>query len=262
MITRKTLIVANWKMHMNVGESSRLLANYHRYIGGYRDIEVVIAPSMLALQPLSQHLDRRRFRLVAQNAHPKDEGGYTGETSFAMLNDLVHYVIIGHSERRIYFEESHKFIRDKVASAIRNNISPILCIGETAHERANNETKHVLHDQLVSGLSHLTPKDVKKVVIAYEPVWAISNFGGKTAKPADMQKAFDYIKGQVAHLYGNKTAEKIRILYGGSVDDNNVVSYLNIDGCDGALVGSASLNYHKFTGIVDAAYKNNRKNED
>jgi len=246
-------------MHMNVSESSRLLANYHRYIGGYRDVEVVVAPSMLALQPLSQQLDRRRFRLAAQDAHPIDEGGYTGEVSFAMLHDIVHYSIIGHSERRIYFEESHKFIRDKVASAVRNGISPVLCIGETSHERANNETRHVLHDQLVSALSNLTPSEVLKVAIAYEPVWAISTFEGKTAYPEDIKKVFDFIRKQLSDLYGEKVARNIRILYGGSVDNHNVASYLELDGCDGCLVGGASLNYEKFAAIVHTAYKLNRK---
>ena len=153
------------------------LANYHKHIDGHKDIEVVIAPSMLALQPLSQQLDKRRFRLSVQNAYHKDQGGFTGETSFAMVNGLVHYAIIGHSERRIYFGESNELVRDKVAACVRNGIAPILCVGETAGERADGHAKHVVHDQVVSALSNLTPEEVKQVAIAYEPVWAISNFG-------------------------------------------------------------------------------------
>lgn len=259
MIKRRTLVVANWKMNMTVGQCSQLSANLHKNIAGHRDIEVVFAPNFLAIQPLSQELDRRRFRLAAQDAYFKDEGGYTGEVSFSMLRDLVHYVIIGHSERRIYFNESHDMIRDKVAAAVRNDLSPILCIGETSTERADGQTRQVLHDQLVTALSNLTPEDFHDVVIAYEPVWAISNFGGKLANPDDIAVVLNYIRKQIEDLYGEASANSVRILYGGSVDDHNVGGYLSIDGCDGVLVGSASLNYHKFTGIVDAAYRINRE---
>jgi triosephosphate isomerase (TIM) len=258
---KRTLIVGNWKMHENVAEASLLTARLHKHIAGHRDIEVVLAPSMLTLQPISVQLDRRRFRLAAQNAHPKDEGGFTGEVSFAMLRDLVHYVIIGHSERRIYFNESLDFIRDKVAACIRNGLSPIVCVGETQVERRAGETKQVLHDQIVSALSNLTDEDVKRVVIAYEPVWAISTFGGEFAKPHDVQASMDVIRGQISELYGPATAEEVRVLYGGSVDDQIARGYLEIPGCDGVLVGGASINYHKFTGIVEAAYRFNREKE-
>lgn len=256
---RKTLIVGNWKMHLNASQSSLLAARLHKHIAGHRDIEVVIAPGMLALQPLSLQIDRRRFRLAAQNANAKDEGALTGEVSFAMLHNLVHYVIVGHSERRIYFDESLENVRDKVAAAARNNIMPILCVGETAEEKHAGETKQVLHDQVTSALSNLTAEEIQKVVIAYEPVWAISNFGGKLAKPDEVQNSLSFIRGQILDLYGKSAAEEVRILYGGSVDEHLAFGYLEIENCDGLLVGSASLNYHKFSGIVDAA---DRKNKD
>lgn len=252
---RKKLIVGNWKMHLNTSQASLLLHRLHERIKIHRDIEVVLAPSMLVLQPLSLQIDRRKFRLAAQNAFHKDEGAYTGEVSFTMLQDLVHYVIVGHSERRLYFNESLDVIRDKVAAAVRNGISPILCVGETHDERHNGETKQVLHDQLTTALSNLTSTEVEDIVIAYEPVWAISTFGGELAKPSDVQKQFDFIRHQVRELYGAKVAEKVRVLYGGSVDDQLARGYMEIDGCDGVLVGGASLNYHKFSGIVDAAYR-------
>lgn len=258
-LKRKTLIVGNWKMHLNVSHASILTARLHKHIAAHRDIEVVLAPSTLVLQPLSLQIDRRRFRLAAQNANPKDEGALTGEVSFSMLHNLVHYVIIGHSERRIYFNESLETIRDKVAASIRNGISPILCIGETADEKHAGETRQVLHDQVVSALSNLTAQEVEHVVIAYEPVWAISNFGGELAKPDDVKKNLAFIRNQIAELYGKHAAESVRILYGGSVDEHIVSGYLALDDCDGVLVGSASLNYHKFSGIVDAAYRLNRK---
>src|SRR4051812_6430220 len=125
---RKILIVANWKMNLNASQASLLVHRLSERIRIHRDIEVVLAPSMLTLQPLSVGLDRRKFRLAAQNAYHKDEGAYTGEVSFTMLRDLVHYVIVGHSERRRYFHEDLDMIRDKVAAAVRNGIAPILCV--------------------------------------------------------------------------------------------------------------------------------------
>lgn len=258
MITRRTLIIGNWKMHMNVSQSSTLLANLHKHIAGHRDIELVIAPSMLSLQPLSHEIDRRRFRLAAQNAYHKDEGGFTGEVSFAMIHGLVHYVIIGHSERRIYFGETNNDVRDKVAACIRNDISPVICIGETASERADGQTRQVIHDQLVTALSNVTSEELDRVVIAYEPVWAISTFGGEIADPDKIEVIMNYIRSQVADLYGEVASKRLRLIYGGSVDNHNSASYLNISGCDGLLVGSASLNYHKFVGIIESAYKINR----
>lgn len=259
MTTKKTLIVGNWKMHLNAAQASLLAARLHKNIGGHRDIEVVLAPSTLSLQPLSSEIDRRRFRLAAQNAYFKDEGGFTGEVSFSMLRDLVHYVIIGHSERRIFFGESLETIRDKVAACVRNGLTPILCIGETSTERHDGLTRQVLHDQIVTALSNLTADDVGRLVIAYEPVWAISNFGGELAKPDDVARNMVFIREQISELYGAEAAKKVRILYGGSVDDHLVRGYLEIGDCDGVLVGSASLNYHKFSGIVDAAYRYNRE---
>ena len=252
---RRILIAANWKMHLNVQQSSLLLHRLNERIKIHRDIEVVLAPTMLSLQPLSLEIDRRKFRLAAQDAYFKDEGAFTGEVSFSMLRDLVHYAIIGHSERRIYFHESLEVVRDKVSAALRNGITPILCVGETSEERKEGMTKQVLHDQIVTALYNLTAAEVASVVIAYEPIWAISTFGGELAKPFDVKKAMDFIRFQIRELYGEHVAQETRVLYGGSVDDQVARGYLEIDGCDGALVGGASLNYFKFAGIVDSAYR-------
>jgi len=258
----RTLVVGNWKMHLNASQASLLLHRLHERIKIHRDIEVVLAPSHLTLQPLSMQIDRRKFRLAAQDAYHKDEGAFTGEVSFTMLQDLVHYVIIGHSERRIYFNESLDEVRDKVAACVRNGITPLLCVGETHNERKAGETKQVLHDQIVTALSNLTAKEVENMVIAYEPVWAISTFGGELAKPDLVEKEMKYIRKQVADLYGEKVSKRVRVLYGGSVDDQIVSGYLSTEGCDGVLVGGASLNYHKFAGIVDAAYKLRHKDDE
>lgn len=252
---KRKLIVGNWKMHLNTHQASTLVHRLHEHIAVHRDVEVVLAPSMLTLQPLSLEIDRRKFRLSAQDAYPKDDGPFTGEVSFAMLRDLVHYSIIGHSARRIYFGESLELIRDKVEAAVRNGITPILCIGETKEERGAGETKQVIHDQLTTALSNITSDDIEEIVIAYEPVWAISTFNGEVARPDDMQKAIDYIRFQIRELYGDKAAKAVRVLYGGSVDEHDARAYLELKGCDGVLVGAASLNFHQFASIVDAAYR-------
>lgn len=254
-MNKKLLIVGNWKMHLNVHQSSLLVHRLQERIATHRDVEVVLAPSMLALQPISLQIDRRRFRLAAQDAYYKDEGGYTGEVSFAMLSDLVHYAIVGHSSRRLYFGETLDVVRDKVQAAIRNDIAPIICVGETKHERDAGETMQVLHDQVTSALMNITSKDIEHVVIAYEPVWAISAFGGEMAKPGDAQKMIAYIRSQVAELYGERAANQMRVLYGGSVNEYDVRSYLELPEVDGALVGAASLNYHQFSEIVKVAHQ-------
>lgn len=251
---RKTkLIAGNWKMHLNSHDASILVHRLQDHIHSVKGVEIVLAPSFLALQPLSREIDRRKFKLASQNGYHKDEGAFTGEVSFTMLKDLVDYSIIGHSERRIYFNETPEDIRDKVQAAIRNGISPILCVGETSQERSVGETKRVLHDQVTSALANLTSEDIHNVVIAYEPVWAISTFGGEIAKPSDIKSAIDLIRYNVAELYGQTAAQELRVLYGGSVSTDNAKSYLEVDGCDGALVGSASLNYKQFSGIVEIA---------
>lgn len=242
-------------MHLNTHQASTLLHRLHQHIPTHRNIDVVIAPSLLSLQPLSIEIDRRKFKLAAQNAYHKDEGAFTGEVSFTMLRDLVQYAIVGHSERRIYFGESLEVVRDKVAACVRNGIVPILCIGETHHERVNGETQQVLHDQLVSALANLTSEDIERVVVAYEPVWAISTFNGELAKPTDIEKEILFIRKQIAELYGATVAEELRVLYGGSVNAHIARGYLEIPGCDGALVGGASLQYEQFARIVETAFK-------
>lgn len=250
----RTLIVGNWKMHLNVAQSSLLVHRLNTHIKAHHDVEVVLSPSFLSLQPMSLEIDRRKFRLAAQDGYQQDEGAFTGEVSFTMMHGLVHYAIIGHSARRIYFNESLETVRDKVAAAVRNGITPIVCVGETKEERQNGETRVVLHDQIESALHKLTAAEVAGMVIAYEPVWAISTFDGEIAKPAVVEKELAFVRRQVAELYGDDTAAAIRILYGGSVDEFDARTYLELAGCDGALVGAASLNYHKFSAIVESAH--------
>lgn len=246
-------------MHLNVHQSSLLVHRLSERIKVHRDIEVILSPSMLAMQPLSLEVDHRKFKLCAQDAYPKDEGGFTGEVSFAMLGDIVRYCIVGHSARRIYFNETLEMVRDKVQAAVRNGIIPIICIGETKQERDAGESQRVIHDQLTTALMNLTSRDLEGVVLVYEPTWAISTFDGIMAKPDDIQKAIAYMRMQISELYGPKAAERVHVLYGGSVNEHDVRSYLEVPGVDGALVGAASLNYHQFAAIVDAAYQQRLK---
>lgn len=255
-MTRKKLIVANWKMHLNTHQASLYLHKLSELIPVKRSVEVVLAPNALALQSLSLQVDHRQFKLAAQNCYWRDEGAFTGEISATMLRGVTQYVIIGHSERRHVFNEHDKDIRHKVAAVIRNSMKPILCIGETAAERSNDETLHVIHDQLVSGLLNVTSEEIKDIVIAYEPVWAIGT--GDSARPDDVREVVKAIRKQIRSLYGRAAADDIHILYGGSTNAENAASYLEIEGVDGFLVGGASLKAKEFASIVEtAALKDN-----
>lgn len=249
----KKIIVGNWKMNLNMHESSLYLHKLSCLVKNHRDVEVVLAPSIFTLQSLSLQVNLRQFKLAAQNFYWRDHGSFTGEVSATQLRGIVQYAIVGHSERRHVFRETEKDIRNKVAAAIRNEISPILCIGETAWERANGETDDILSDQLVSGLANLTSEELKDVIIAYEPVWSIGN--GDNATPSDVEAATSTIRTQIGHLYGSKAAKDIRILYGGSVDALNANMYVNLNGVDGLLVGISSLNAHVFNEIIESAHK-------
>jgi len=254
MARDKKLIVGNWKMNLNTHEASLYLHKLSEAVKVRRDVEVVLAPTLLALQSLSLQIDRRQFKLAVQNLYWRDHGAFTGEVSANQLRGVVDFAIIGHSERRHIFHESDKDIRNKVQAAIRNHIAPILCIGETAAERSAGETKDILHDQLIGGLANITSEELEKVTIAYEPVWAIGT--GDNAMPGDVKEVVKTIHLQIKHLYGAGAVKKLAILYGGSVTADNAADYLAIDGIDGLLVGGASLDAHAFTQIVEKAHKN------
>lgn len=251
---RKTYIIANWKMNFTPGEASLYLHRLSSRIKPDRNVEIVLAPSTVSLQPLSMQLNRRQFKLAAQNFYWRDYGAYTGETSVAQIRDFVKYALVGHSERRHTFNESEEDIANKVAAAIRNGITPVLCIGETLLEREDGETKAAIFSQLTEGLHMVAKEDISKVIIAYEPVWAISsNKGAKPANPGDIAEAELIIRGHLAKLYGMQTAEETYILYGGSVNSDTASGYLNIPGIDGLLIGNASLIADSFCAIVESA---------
>ena len=248
----KKLIIGNWKMNLNTHEASLYLNKLSHMVEVHRDVEIVLAPTLLALQSLSLQIDRRQFKLAVQNLYWRDHGAYTGEVSATQLRGIVDYALVGHSERRHIFNESDKDTRNKVQAAIRNHIYPVLCIGETASERAAGETQDALHDQLVGGLANVTSEELENVVIAYEPVWAIGT--GNNALPGDVAKAVVAIRSQIKHLYGPTAAKNIRVLYGGSVTADSAADYLATEGVDGLLVGGASLEAHAFIEIVKKAH--------
>lgn len=253
MARDKKLIVGNWKMNLNTHEASLYVHKLAGMVCVHKNIEVVLAPTLLALQSLSLQVDHRQFKLAVQNLYFRDHGAYTGEVSASQLRGVVQYAIVGHSERRHIFGETDKDVRGKVQAAIRNNIRPILCIGETAIERTENETNHILHDQLVAGLANITSEEFDDLVIAYEPVWAIGT--GNNAVPADVTKAIQAIRRHIDHLYGKKAATSVRVLYGGSVTASSAADYLALNEVDGLLIGGASLDAQAFSDIIEKAHK-------
>ncbi len=259
MTLANKLIVANWKMNLTIHEASLLALHLDEKIANHRDVEVVLAPGFLTLPTLSLQVNHRKFKLAAQNFYWRDEGAYTGEISAHQLRGLVQYALVGHSERRHVFGESERDTGRKVQAAIRNEIKPILCVGETAFERSENETAAVLHDQLVAGLYNITAEEMKNVVIAYEPVWAISN--GKDfahhAMPTPEGAAGEAktIRRQIEHMFGREVAKNVPILYGASISADNAESFLAANGIDGLLVGGASLHVEQFAAIVKQAHE-------
>ena len=249
----KKLIIGNWKMNFNMHEASLYLHKLMSMLATHRDVEVVVSPTMLTLQSLSLQVNRRIAKLAAQNCYWRDQGAYTGEVPVAHLRGIADYVLIGHSERRHIFIESEKDIRLKVRAAIRNRIKPVLCIGETINEKTLGETKDVLVDQLVSGLANITAEEMENVIIAYEPVWAIGT--GEKARLDDVRQVVQIIRQQITQLYGRKAAEQVKVLYGGSIDVDSAADYLRIAKLDGLLIGTASIDAHKFTQIVEKAHK-------
>lgn len=250
---KKKLVIANWKMNLNMHESSIFLHKLSEKVKTHRAIDVILAPSIFTLQSLSIQVNHRQFKLAAQNFYWRDHGAFTGEVAISQLRGIVQYAIVGHSERRNLFLESDKEVRAKVAAAIRNNIRPILCIGENADERNFGETNLVLSDQLAGGLANVSSEDIEKVVIAYEPVWAIGT--GVNAKPNDIKVVARVIRNQIKELYGAETAKKIQVVYGGSIQPESAADYAKIDEIDGLFVGGASLSAEKFTQIIDKVYE-------
>lgn len=252
-MANKTYIIGNWKMHCSPAEASLLVNRLKKEIKRIPDdVEVVLCPPTVDLTTVRQELVHHdRFALGAQNVYPMDEGAFTGEVSVAMIADLVRYVIVGHSERRHIFGERDGLIAQKVSAVRRHGLSPVLCVGETKHERTSGHAKQVVADQLDNGLSLLTEEEIGDVIIAYEPVWAIGT--GESAKPEDARGMLEYIRSWLGTEYSGAIASSVPLLYGGSVDGTNAASYLKLNDCAGLLVGGASVNYKSFATILEKA---------
>lgn len=250
MSGRKKLIFANWKMHFSVKQAmafAKKLSEKKISDG----VVVAVAPATISLSPVSDVLANSYIGVIAQNAYHRDEGAFTGEVSMPMLRGVAKYVLVGHSERRHVFNESNELLRGKMSAAVRSGIKPIYCIGETLIERQYYHTNSVIAEQLEVGLADLTSEEISKIIIAYEPVWAIGT--GKFAHPDEVANIISKVRRDIASLYGIETANKVRILYGGSVVKDNCKSYLQINGIDGLLVGGASLGLATFWPMVEVA---------
>jgi len=257
MARDKKLIIGNWKMNLGVHEASLYVHKLEKTVKSHRSVEVVLAPTILALQTLSVQVNYRQFKLAAQNFYWRDHGAFTGEVSATQLSGIVQYGLVGHSERRHVFQETDKDTRAKVQAALRNSIKPVLCVGETATERTLGETSDIIHDQLIGGLANITSEELDDVIIAYEPVWAIGT--GNNASPSDVTAAIKAIRHQIKHLYGARAAENVSVLYGGSVNDHSAADYLALPEVDGLLIGGASLDANTFASIVEKAHQSVKK---
>ena len=248
---RTPIIAGNWKMFKTVPEAKAFIDE----IKGRAEVagvESVICAPFTNLPALMEAVKGTSIKIGAQNLHFEDDGAYTGEISGVMLKDLgVHYVVIGHSERRAYFAESDEIVNKKVFAAFKHGITPIVCVGEKLEEREADQTKAVCKVQTEGALKGLTAEQVAQVVIAYEPIWAIGT--GKSSTAQDANEVISYIRELVKGLYGESVANAVRIQYGGSVKPENVVEYMGQSDIDGALVGGASLQPASFVQLVEGA---------
>jgi len=249
MSNRRPLIAGNWKMFKTCSEAVETAGQLVKLVAMTSDIDVMIAPPFTALAPVSDVVRGSRVSLGAQNLFWETEGAYTGEISPAMLVSTgCKYVIIGHSERRQYFDETDETVNKKIKAAIKNDLIPVLCVGESEKERESKETFSVLDKQIKKGLEGFSSDDLETLVIAYEPVWAIGT--GKTATTDQAQEAHQFLRSVLEKSFGNMLAKSIRILYGGSVKPNNIAELMAMPDIDGALVGGASLDPETFSKIV------------
>ena len=246
---RKALLAANWKMYKTPTESLAFINAFLPLVAGHTRDEIVLCPSMVSLTPVIDALQGSNVFAGAQNMHWLNEGAQTGETSPTMLTAIgCTHVILGHSERRQFFNETDETVNLKLKAALAHKLVPIVCVGELLAERESNQTAEVLKRQVGKALVNISAADAQPVVIAYEPVWAIGT--GKTATPELAAEAHLTIRSTVAQILGREFAENLRILYGGSVKPENASTLLNQPEIDGALVGGASLDPESFAEIV------------
>jgi len=251
MVMKKPIVIANWKMNLTLKEAEKRAFKIKSLIRLVRGVEVVLCPSFISLDRLHQKLKGSLIRLGAQNCALWEEGAYTGEISALMLADLCQYVILGHSERRNYFGETNSIIALKTKRALEAGLSPILCLGETLKEKKSGQTKKVITQQLKVILGGLKSSEVSRIVFAYEPIWAISSQGqGEAESPLATSQIVQLIRAFLTRHYSQELACCVRIIYGGSVTERNVLRIKQEAQVDGVLVGASSLDPQKFSQIV------------
>jgi len=252
MAKRKPLIAGNWKMYKTGPQAAELASVLKSLVSDIRDVDIMVAPPFTGLGIVAEVLKGSVIRLGGQDLFWEVEGAYTGEISAPMLKASgCTYVIIGHSERRQYFGETNATVNRKIRAALLEGLIPVMCIGESEAERESNQTFSVVQKQLEEGLAGLRSDEVKKLTIAYEPVWAIGT--GKTATTDQAQEVHEFIRGRMDTAYGSSVAETVRILYGGSVKPENTGDLMAMADIDGALVGGASLDVNSFSAIVSSS---------
>ncbi|MFT4687888.1 MAG: triose-phosphate isomerase [Verrucomicrobiia bacterium] len=246
---RKLIIAGNWKMNKTVAEALDLVKGLKLELSNLKDIDVIVCPPYTALSETSKEVIESDIRLGCQNMSEQSGGAYTGEISANMLKEfLVRYVILGHSERRAYQNESDELVNTKAKVALAASLKPIICVGETLEQREADDTETVIGNQLRGSLAGLEASQMEDVILAYEPVWAIGT--GKTASAEQAQAVHAFIRGVLVELFGEAIAKRVRIQYGGSVKPNNARELLGQPDIDGALVGGAALEVRSFSDIV------------
>lgn len=252
MKQRKRIIAGNWKMNKTVSESKTLAEEIKRELAECSDVEVVLCPPFTSLQTVADSVGETAIKFGAQNMHWEISGAYTGEVSAMMLRSLYcHFVILGHSERRAYFGETDAVVNKKAKAALASSLTPIVCVGETIEERQAAKHMAVVRTQVLGSLVDIAPADLKKVVVAYEPVWAIGT--GLTASPEQAQEMHAFIRGVLTEMANEDVAQTIRIQYGGSMKPSNAAELLAKPDIDGGLIGGASLEAKSFVELVRIA---------
>jgi triosephosphate isomerase len=249
---RRKFVAGNWKMNKTVAEAQQLVKDLIPSLGDLSTIDRVVCPPFTALYPVGELLKGSEIGLGAQNLFWEASGAYTAEVAPSMVAELCQYVIIGHSERRQYFGETEETVNKRVKAALVIGLTPIVCIGETLEENQAGRTADVVSRQVRGGLADLSPEEGAKLVVAYEPVWAIGTGLAATAEDANAIHR-DVVRKSLADMFGNEVAQGIQILYGGSVKPDNAKGFFNQSDIDGALVGGASLKADAFTAIAQAA---------
>ncbi len=252
MSSRKKFIAGNWKMNKTPADGVALVNDIVAAVGKQSDVDVVVCPPFTGLESAGKALDGSNVKLGAQNMHFEASGAFTGEVSAAMLRSIfATHVILGHSERRTLFGETDEVVNKKVLAALKNQLRPIFCIGETLAERESGATLKVVQTQVERGLDGVSKELATQIVVAYEPVWAIGT--GKVATTEQAQEVHAFIRGLLVKLFGDAVAQKVRILYGGSMKPANAPELLAQKDIDGGLIGGASLEARSFVELVNAA---------